>query len=141
MTAPRYSSAIVMSTRSIGSSNAIVDSLAASLRASAAAVWNATSDESTECALPSVSVTRTSTTGWPVSSPFSSWSRAPFSTDGMNCRGTAPPTTLLTNSKPEPRGSGSISIEHTADWPWPPDCLTCRPCTEHLRTNVAVTAC
>ncbi len=41
--------------------------------------------------------------------------------------GTAPPTTLSTNSKPEPRGSGSTSMSHTAYWPWPPDCFTCRP--------------
>ena len=51
----------------------------------------------------------------------------PFSTLGMNWRGTAPPTTLSTNSKPEPRGSGSTSMLQTAYWPWPPDCLTCRP--------------
>ena len=53
MTAPRYSSAMVMSTLSIGSSRATVDSLAASLSARAAAVWKATSEESTEWALPS----------------------------------------------------------------------------------------
>ena len=46
----------------------------------------------------------------------------------MNCRGTAPPTTLSTNSKPPPEGSGSTSMSHTAYWPWPPDCLTWRPC-------------
>ena len=45
----------------------------------------------------------------------------------MNWRGTEPPTTLSTNSKPEPEGSGSTSMSHTAYWPCPPDCLTCRP--------------
>ena len=45
----------------------------------------------------------------------------------MNCRGTEPPTTLSTNSKPAPAGSGSTSMSQTAYWPWPPDCLTCRP--------------
>ncbi len=52
--------------------------------------------------------------------------RTPFSTLGMNCRGTEPPTTLSTNSNPEPSGSGSTSMSHTAYWPCPPDCLTCR---------------
>ncbi len=51
----------------------------------------------------------------------------PFSTLGMNCRGTAPPTTRSTNSKPPPCGSGSTSICATAYCPCPPDCLTCRP--------------
>ena len=51
----------------------------------------------------------------------------PFSTLGMNCVGTEPPTTFETNSKPEPRGSGSNSTWHTAYWPCPPDCFTCRP--------------
>ncbi len=46
----------------------------------------------------------------------------------MNCRGTEPPTTLSTNSKPEPSGSGSTSMSQTANWPCPPDCLTCLPC-------------
>jgi hypothetical protein len=52
-----------MSTASIGSSRATVDSLAASLRAIAAAVWKAMSEESTEWALPSKRVTRMSTSG------------------------------------------------------------------------------
>ena len=52
-----------MSTASIGSSRATVDSFAASRNPMAAAVWNAMSEESTECALPSTSVTRTSTIG------------------------------------------------------------------------------
>ena len=46
----------------------------------------------------------------------------------MNCRGTEPPTTLSTNSKPAPSGSGSTSMSQTANWPCPPDCLTCLPC-------------
>ena len=39
--------------------------------------------------------------------PSPSAARTPFSTEGMNCRGTAPPTTLSTNSNPRPAGSGS----------------------------------
>ena len=34
--------------------------------------------------------------------PRSICARTPFSTEGTNCRGTAPPTTLSTNSKPAP---------------------------------------
>ena len=75
------------------------------------------SEESTECALPSTSVTRMSTTGYPAATPRSIWARTPFSTDGMNCRGTEPPTTLSTNSKPDPDGSGSTVMSHTAYWP------------------------
>ena len=83
---------------------------------------------------------RTSTTGYPDSTPFSSCARAPFSTEGMNWRGTDPPTTLSTNSTPPPRSSGSISMWQTAYWPCPPLCLTCRPWTVHLRTNVSRSA-
>src|SRR5258705_4372521 len=45
----------------------------------------------------------------------------------MKFRGTEPPTTLSTNSKPDPSGNGSTSMSHTAYWPCPPDCLTCLP--------------
>ena len=103
---------------------------AASRSASAPAVWNAASEESTLCALPSTSTAFTSTTGWWSSvSPRSIWARMPFSTLGMNWVGTAPPTTLETNLNPVPRGSGSNSTWHTAYWPCPPDCLTWRPVT------------
>ena len=54
---------------------------AASRSASAPALWNAMSEESTLCALPPVSVTRMSTIGWPAQ-PRSIWARTPFSTDG-----------------------------------------------------------
>ena len=115
-------------TSSSGSSSTVPHVWPASRSASAPAVWNAASEESTLCALPSTSVARTSTTGWCSSvSPRSSWVRMPFSTLGMNCVGTAPPTTWETNSNPEPRGSGSNSTWQTAYWPCPPDCLTCRP--------------
>ena len=90
------------------------------------AIWNAASEESTLCALPPIRVTRRSTIGCPCT-PRSSWVRTPFSTLGMNCRGTAPPTTLSTNSNPPPSGRGSTSIWATAYCPCPPDCLTCRP--------------
>ena len=81
ITAPRCSSSTVTVTVSIGSSRHIVDGEAISRRARPAAVWNATSEESTEWALPSVRVTLTSTTGQPASRPFSSWWCTPFSTD------------------------------------------------------------
>src|SRR4051794_31403563 len=55
----------------------------------------------------------------------------------MNCRGTAPPTTLSTNSNPVPRGSGSTVMSQTAYCPWPPDCLTCRPCPVAWATKVS----
>jgi len=52
--------------------------------------------------------------GPPATQPFSSWARIPFSTLGMYWRGTAPPTTLSTNSKPDPRSRGSTVMSHTA---------------------------
>ncbi len=137
ITAPTYSSDTSTDSSSTGSSMCTVVALAASLRASAPAVWKAMSEESTECALPSVSVTLMSTTGYPAATPRSIWVRTPFSTEGMNCRGTAPPTTLSTNSKPPPEGSGSTSMSQTAYCPWPPDCFTCRPWPSALPANVS----
>ncbi len=61
----------------------------------------------------------------------------PRSTLGTYCVGTEPPTTRDTNSKPEPRGSGSNSTWQTANWPCPPDCLTCRPMTRPAVAMVA----
>ena len=111
---------------------------AASLTASPPAVWNAASEESTLCALPSSRVTRTSVTGTPVwITPCSSWCRTPFSTEPMKLLGTAPPTTWSTNSTPEPRGSGSTSTSQTAYWPCPPDCLTSRPWPGRRQVKVA----
>jgi hypothetical protein len=57
------------------------------------------SDESTEWAAPSFSTTRRPITGKPISRPFPIIERKPFSTDGMNSFGTAPPRTSSTNSK------------------------------------------
>ncbi len=91
------------STSSYGSRSTTPAVSAASRSASAPALWKAMSEESTLCALPPVSVTRTSTIGWPAQ-PRSIWARMPFSTDGMNCRGTTPPTTRSANSNPEPAG-------------------------------------
>ena len=138
MIAPMCSSPTVTVTRSTGSSSAtFLPTTAASFNAAAAAIWNAMSEESTECALPSNRVTRTSTIGKPAMTPFSSWARDPFSTDGMKLRGTAPPTTLSTNSKPAPRSSGSTSMLTTAYWPWPPDCFTWRPTARALSVKVS----
>src|SRR5204863_2247279 len=52
----------------------------------------------------------------------------PFSTAGMYWRGMEPPKMSSTNSKSDPRGSGSMVILQSANWPWPPDCFLCRPC-------------
>ncbi len=136
-TVPRCSSGARTATSSNGSSRLVWPVAAASLSASAPAVWKAASEESTLCALPSTRVTRTSTTGQPGRRPRSSRARTPFSTLGMNWCGTAPPTIRSTNSKPAPRGSGSTSMSHTAYWPCPPDCLTCRPCPLTRAVNVS----
>ena len=55
----------------------------------------------------------------------------------MNCEGTAPPTTFSANCTPEPRGSGVTMTSQTAYWPWPPDCLTNRPCPRASAVNVS----
>ena len=73
------------------------------------AISNDTPDESTGWKLPSYSVAFTSTTGNPPITPASRALTQPFCTDGMNSLGTAPPTTLSSNSKPVPRGRGCIS--------------------------------
>ncbi len=49
------------------------------------------------------SVTRTSTIGWPAQ-PRSIWARTPFSTDGMNCRGTDAADDPLGELEPGPAG-------------------------------------
>ena len=118
----------MISTAAIGSSRTVFPLAAASLTASAPAVWNAASEESTLWALPSSSVTSTSVTGTrSASRPCSSWCRAPFSTEPMYCEGTAPPVTFCSNCTPDPRGSGETVMSQTAYWPCPPDCLTSRP--------------
>ena len=45
---------------------------------------------------------------------------------GMNWFGIAPPFTLSTNSKPLPRGSGSIFRYTSPNWPAPPVCFLWR---------------
>ncbi len=52
----------------------------------------------------------------------------PFSTAGMNPRGIEPPKISSTNSNSLPRGSGSILILQSPNWPWPPVCFLWRPC-------------
>ena len=66
-----------------------------------------------------------STTGKP-SGPRDRYSRTPVSTAGMYCLGTAPPVTVSLKAKPEPRGSGLISMCTSPNSPWPPDCFLCR---------------
>jgi hypothetical protein len=63
ITAPTNESGTRIVTSSTGSSRATWPFSAASFSASEPAVWNAASEESTLCALPSTSVTLTSTTG------------------------------------------------------------------------------
>ena len=46
----------------------------------------------------------------------STW-RTPFSTAGRNCPGIVPPLTSSTNSKPLPRGSGSMRRNTSPNWP------------------------
>ena len=103
------SSGVTTSTAKIGSSSTGLARRSASLAASDPATRNAISDESVSWDLPSVSVTRTSTTGKPIRGPFAIASSTPFSTAGMNSVGTEPPLTLLTKSKPSP-GAGSMSM-------------------------------
>ncbi len=50
-------------------------------------------------------------------------STTPFSTAGMYCRGMAPPTTLSMKRNPAPRSRGSMRIDTTPNWPWPPVCF------------------
>ena len=61
------------------------------MNAPRAAAWNALSDESTEWAAPSLITTRRFATGKPISRPFFSIERKPFSTEGTNSLGIAPP--------------------------------------------------
>lgn len=139
-TGPWYSSGSSTATSATGSSSRIAVREAASRSASAPADWKAASEESTEWALPSTSVTRTSTSGWPSPTPFSSWARTPFSTEGMKFFGTAPPTTWSTNSNPVPPGSGSTRSSQIAYCPCPPDCLTRRPCPVAVPPKVSRSA-
>ena len=46
----------------------------------------------------------------------------------MNSRGIEPPKISSTNSNSLPRGSGSILILQSPNWPWPPVCFLWRPC-------------
>ena len=70
-----------------------------------AASWNAMSLESTACDWPSVSATRRLTTGTPRRGDFRIIDLKPFSHDGMNSRGIAPPLISSSNSKSPSNGS------------------------------------
>ncbi|MNE84035.1 hypothetical protein D3C80_1809030 [compost metagenome] len=93
--------------------------------------------ESTEWLLPSNTVTFTSSTGKPASTPAASAERTPFSTEGMNWPGITPPFTASTNSKPVPRGSGSRRRNTSPNWPAPPVCFLCRLCPSAGRVAVS----
>ena len=60
-------------------------------------------------------MTRTSCSGKPATKPVSRTLRTPFSTDGMNWLGIAPPFTASTNSKPLPRGERLDPQVHLAE--------------------------
>src|ERR1700740_1665941 len=51
----------------------------------------------------------------------------PFSTDGIQFFGIAPPKISSTNSMPLPRSMGSNFTRQTPNWPCPPDCFLCLP--------------
>ena len=89
----------------------------ASFSASEPASWNAMSEESTLWNLPSTSVHRMSTIGFPLITPCCIVLTIPFSTEPMNWCGIAPPKILSTYSNPSPLGSGSTSMVQTAYWP------------------------
>ena len=59
--------------------------------------------------------------------PLVNSERKPFSTGGMYCLGTRPPTTFSSNMKFSSASSGSDSRRPTmwAYWPEPPVCLRC----------------
>ena len=50
----------------------------------------------------------------------------PASMGLMNSFGMVPPEMSFSKTKPSP-GAGEISMLQTPYWPWPPDCLMCRP--------------
>ena len=73
------------------------------------------------------------TTGYPAKTPFDIHSLNPFSTAGIKFLGTAPPTTLSTNSKSNsPSCLGSNFIFTSPYCPCPPDCFLCFPCTSEV---------
>ena len=82
----------------IGSSSTGLAISAAFLKAIEPAILNAISEESTSWYGPSTSVARTSTVGYPASTPASRADWMPWSTAGMYSRGTLPPLILSTNS-------------------------------------------
>ena len=100
MMSPWFASGTVTTSSLTGSSSTGPAFASASFSPCAAAVLNAISELSTECAFPSKQVTRTSTIGKPSAPPDSAVSVTPFSTAGMYWRGMTPPTILSTNSTP-----------------------------------------
>ena len=129
MISPMYSSGVVIEIFMMGSSRTGPASAAAFLNAREPAILKAISDESTAWKEPSSRVTWKSIHGNPPRTPFWHDSIIPFSTAGIYCLGIAPPTILLTNSKPFPLGSGSKRIQQSPNWPWPPVCFLCLPWT------------
>ena len=73
-----------------------------------------------------------------ASVPLAEPSIMPFSMAGRNCCGTEPPKILPTNSKPLPRGNGSKTHLQSPNWPRPPVCFLCRPCTSTLALMVSL---
>ena len=56
----------------------------------------------------------------------------PFSTDGIQFFGIAPPKMSSTNSTPAPRAAGSMRMRHTPNCPCPPVCFLCLPSASAL---------
>lgn len=60
-------------------------------------------------------------------------SLSPFSTAGIYCLGTAPPTTASTNSKSSSPSFLGSNLTFTSPYcPCPPDCFLCFPCTSAI---------
>src|SRR6476661_6107654 len=99
----------------IGSSNTDLPFVSASRNAARDAISKASADESTSWYLQSTSCTLTSTTGKPETKNEQITLARPFSTPVMYSFGTAPPTTLDSNSKPLPGSLGSTTIDTSAN--------------------------
>ena len=110
MTSPMYSSGVATSTDMIGSRSAGLALRRASLKAIEPAILNAISEESTSWYLPSVRIARTSTVGYPASTPASSDCWMPASTDGMYSFGHAAAGDLV-DELVAAAGAGGLEVD------------------------------
>ncbi|MNJ46620.1 hypothetical protein D3C77_417550 [compost metagenome] len=122
MMSPWYSSGVTTSTFITGSSNTAPPFSFSCLVAIEAATLKAISLESTSWYEPSNTVAFKPISGYPATTPFCICSSMPFWIAGMYSRGTTPPTTSLTNSRPSlPSSPGAKRIQQCPYWPRPPD--------------------